>query len=534
MGWAVRPPYLLSFPLLLNLLLTLLHPALGVPTACSVTTLAGTRGEDESVDGAAYGQGSFGFPVGLALDAECQALLVADAGVGRSRPTNGNRVRRLALLSGALSTAAGTGQREPFENGPAATATLKRPTSVAVDSAGNVYISDPGNARLRFLNASTGEVSTLAGTDVRSAEDGPLGVGTLSDPVGLCYNPERASVEVLEYTFSTVRSVSLAVGPARGNLTTPAGVPGEGFQVGLADGTGGDVRFQYPIAIAYSSAQRLYVIADQWNHVIRFMTLNAGDVFATVGTLAGTGAQGSRDGPRGVAQFTFPSALAFHESPTLPGYQLGVVVMDRTQRLRYVDLDRAVLGNVTTLAGSGLVGWADGGGAMATFNFSDGVLHLRNDTRVMEQGLVTFVVGDTLNCLLRAVVCSVVVPSPLPSLSPSATATPSPTANPGAAAAKMDESTLAAAVALSVLCLVGGALVLYLWWLKGYFKCQRAPISTVGGGTTQQEKRQADQGGEGGLPPSYPRRSVLDSLPPAVVVVGPPFDTALLLSPTPH
>ena len=184
----------------------------GPPTACRVTTLAGARGADESVDGDAYGQGSFGYPAGLALDAARQAVLVADAGIGTSsvRPTNGNRVRRLALGSGALRTAAGSGSRTPFADGPAAAATMVRPTSVAVDAAGNVYIADSGNHRIRFLNASSGEVSTLAGTENRSAVDGPLGVGTLRDPVGVCYNPDRGSVEVLEYTFSTVRSVSLA------------------------------------------------------------------------------------------------------------------------------------------------------------------------------------------------------------------------------------------------------------------------------------------------------------------------------------
>ena len=491
----------------LLLLLLLLRPAQGVPTACSVTTLAGTRGADESVDGNAYpgGLASFGYPAGLALDAARQSLLVADAGRGKSRPTNGNRVRRLALASGALSTAAGSGLREPFADGPAAAASLKRPTSVAVDAAGNVYIADSGNFRVRFLNASSGEVSTLAGTDVRSAADGPLGAGTLRDPVGVCYNPDRGSVEVLEYTFSTVRSVSLAGGAARGNLSTPAGVPGEVFQLGLVDGVGSDVRFQYPFAMAYSPTQRLYVIADQWNHAIRFMVLNAGDALATVGTLAGTGARGALDGPRGVAQFTFPSALAFDESPDLPGASLGVLVMDRTQRLRYVDLAVSALGNVTSLAGNGSVGWADGGGAsagLATFNFPDGVAHLRNDTRVAAQGLVTFLVADTLNCLLRAVVCSAaLLPSASPAALPSGLPTPSfppggasasaaPAASP-VAAAELAPGELAAVVVVSVLCCVFGAL---LWWFKGCFRCQRAPISGVGGGEAHQDKGQASQG----------------------------------------
>jgi hypothetical protein len=69
-----------------------------------------------------------------------------------------------------------------------------------------------------------------------------------------------------------------------------------------------------------------------------------------------------------------------------------------------------------------------------TFNFSDGVLHLRNDSRVLAQGQVTFLVADTLNCLLRAVVCAKALPSasatPSPSASPSPSSAPPPPPDP--------------------------------------------------------------------------------------------------------
>ena len=93
-------------------------------------------------------------PNGLAADAAGD-LYIAD-------PFN-DRVRKIS--NGIITTVAGTGTRGfSGDNGPAASAQLTDPNSVAVDSAGNLYIADTGNVRIRKV--SNGVITTVAGTGV--------------------------------------------------------------------------------------------------------------------------------------------------------------------------------------------------------------------------------------------------------------------------------------------------------------------------------------------------------------------------------
>ena len=88
-----------------------------------------------------------------------------------------------SILSGQVITTVAGGGEALGDNGPATSAKLNQPTGVAVDAAGNLYIADPQDQRVRKVNAS-GTITTLAGTGVRdySGDGGPASAATLKAP----------------------------------------------------------------------------------------------------------------------------------------------------------------------------------------------------------------------------------------------------------------------------------------------------------------------------------------------------------------
>ena len=119
--------------------------------------------------------------------------------------TNNNRIRKVTVSTGIITTIAGTGTTTySGDNGPATSATLYNPYGVAVDSSGrnytlllsgclnvsllgNVYIADTTNSRIRKVTASSGIITTFAGTGTSSysGDHGPATSATLYDPWGV-------------------------------------------------------------------------------------------------------------------------------------------------------------------------------------------------------------------------------------------------------------------------------------------------------------------------------------------------------------
>jgi uncharacterized protein (TIGR03437 family) len=169
-----------------------------------ITTVAGNGVDAYSGDGGPAVSASLGFPLGVAFDAAGN-LYVADG--------DNNRVRRITP-GGIISTIAGNGHGGfSGDGGPATAASINIPSDVAVDGAGNLYIADAGNNRVRKVDTS-GAITTVAGngTDGFSGDGGPSTQAMLNYPWGLAVDG-AGTVYISDRVNSRVRIIS---GPPMG------------------------------------------------------------------------------------------------------------------------------------------------------------------------------------------------------------------------------------------------------------------------------------------------------------------------------
>src|SRR5260370_30728332 len=106
--------------------------------------------------------------------------------------TFNNRIRRVDARSGVISAVAGTGDRGfSGDGGPATRASLNEPYGIAIDRAGNLYIADRLNRRVRRVDAGSGIITTLAGTGEASygGDDGPAVWAGLAEPNRPAFGP---------------------------------------------------------------------------------------------------------------------------------------------------------------------------------------------------------------------------------------------------------------------------------------------------------------------------------------------------------
>ncbi|EGD80413.1 NHL repeat-containing protein [Salpingoeca rosetta] len=287
--------------------------------------------------------------------AECVAVDVTGATYIAIR----HRVVSISRDGSTITTIAGTKTRGSTGVGGLATAAqLDRPTCVAVDTMGNVYISEKGNHRVSVVDASTGVLSVFVGT----GEAGHRGMGGSSraaqihSPHGLAFD-SRGTL----YIADTENHVVYGVDRRSVVIDVVAGTP---FRKGYhGDGRPATTAWlNAPTGIAVRGAGDLY-IADKGNNRIRYVDL---DSYKIIDTLVGTGRYGGDvDGSTTTAaletNLDHPEGVAVNAKGTM------LVIADTNKHvLRSVSLDGGD-SPVTVLAGTGSRGFnGDGNEPNAT------------------------------------------------------------------------------------------------------------------------------------------------------------------------
>lgn len=166
-----------------------------------ISTVAGTGVAGFSGDGILAKESQLSNPTGLALDGKGN-LFISDSG--------NERIRKVDLSTGIISTVAGTGVTGFSGDGFEATKTqLSNPLGLAIDKQGDLYVVDRGNNRVRKINMSTGIITTIAGT----GEEGYSGDGDLarnaklSNPTGLAFN-NQGDLFIVDRGNNRIRKIS--------------------------------------------------------------------------------------------------------------------------------------------------------------------------------------------------------------------------------------------------------------------------------------------------------------------------------------
>jgi serine/threonine protein kinase, bacterial len=220
------------------------------------STLAGQRNQQGNADGTGAAA-RFDSPYGIAFETAGPAagnLVVAD--------TSGLTVRSVTL-GGVVTTLAG--RREPgvfsTVDGVGAAARFQSPTGIAVDGAGNRYVTEQYGNSVRKI-AADGAVTTLAGSGDRfgmGSADGPGRQARFNEPIGIATD-SAGNLFVADSGNHTIRKIS-----PQGEVSTFAGMAGE---PGSTDGTGSNARFNGPWGVVIDSTGNLYV-TDRGNHTVR-------------------------------------------------------------------------------------------------------------------------------------------------------------------------------------------------------------------------------------------------------------------------
>ena len=249
--------------------------------------------------------------------------------------TYNGRIRRVDHATQIITTVAGDGMTGfAGDGGPATAAHLNSPSTVALDAFGNIYIADTSNNVVRVVNSSTGVITTVAGTPGEPGyvgDNGPATQAQLQGPNGLAFDAS-GNLYIADTGNNVVRQVNLTTGI----ITTFAGT-GAGSYTG--DGKAANrATLNGPWGLAVSASDEVY-IGDQKNNVIRKVS-----IVGVISTVAGNGLPGfSGDGASAsTARLNKPSNMAFDAANNLYVADTG------NNRVRKVNPSTNI---ITTVAG---------------------------------------------------------------------------------------------------------------------------------------------------------------------------------------
>jgi hypothetical protein len=262
--------------------------------------------------------------------------------------TFNNRIRRVDAASGVITTVAGNGEKGfSGDGGPATSAALNEPYGVVVDRAGNLYIADRLNRRVRRVDAASGVITTLAGTGdaAYGGDGGPPEAASLVEPNGLAFGLLEGQLFITDVADNRVRVVEFP----RYVIFTYAGT-------GAAEhsGDGGkaiDAGTFGARAVKVGADGTVYILERQGSS-LRAVDPQTG----IIATIAGTTARGyaGDGGPALSAVFDAPKEMAIDRDASL------LIVDTENHAIRRIDHRTGI---VTNLAGGRQGPGGDGGPA---------------------------------------------------------------------------------------------------------------------------------------------------------------------------
>jgi sugar lactone lactonase YvrE len=353
-----------------------------------------------SGDGGQATSAELSWPTGVALDGAGN-LYIADL--------QNNRVREVNAATGIITTIAGTGTGGfSGDNGPATSAELNAPNRLVIDGAGNLFISDFNNNRIRRVDAATGIITTFAGngpvghpvpSGFFGGDGGPAASAELCGPAGMAFD-SAGNLYIADSGNVRLRKVDAATGI----ITT---VAGNGFNpgcpaFGVWGGFGGDggpatsAELSLVSGVAFDNAGNMY-LADTQNSRIRRVDAATG----IITTISGNGSWAyNGDGiPAANAELNQPLAVQVDSAGNL------YIDDNSNNRMRKVD---AITGIITTVAGNGYGEMTNWGGGYTGDGGPATSAEMANPNALILDGVGNMYIADTRNNVIRKVNISTV------------------------------------------------------------------------------------------------------------------------------
>ena len=400
-----------------------------------IVTVAGTGSDGYNGDGIAATIAQIGQPNSITVDGKGDVYFVSQ---------ENHRVRKVTASTGIITTIAGTGFAGYNGDGIVATsAQLNYPHGVALNALGNVYFIDQENHLIRKVTVSTGIITTIAGTGFYGYNGD--GIMATSAEFSSGYDIALDGSDNVYFTDTynhRVRKVTASTGI----ITTIAGTGSSGYNGDVIMATSASLG--YPVGIALDESGNVY-FTDYANRRVRKVTVSTG----IITTIAGTGSYGyNGDGIMATsALLRAPRGVALDGSG-------NVYIADYfNRRVRKVTVSTGI---ITTIAGTGSSGY-NGDGITATS------AQLSGPQGVALDGSGKVYIADTNNYRIRLLTsvlptsspttapsmsptsCPSTAPSMSPTSSPSTAPSMSPTSSPSAAPSMSPTSSPSAAPSMS-------------------------------------------------------------------------------------